>query len=152
MKRSTPGSVKFVWKSLNLTTYSIRLLQKLRLKIVSETNGDLHIRRTKLINKDLYDDEYLASFERTLITGLIQLIGWTFDLTHEWKINLYRLGFLISCLFYAFIHRLLAESHKYWLDYVVRPRAKHRQFFIILSLVKLMILVKHSLPKMRLHL
>ena len=33
-----------------------------RLKIVSETNVDLHIRRTKL--KNLYDNVYLASFGR----------------------------------------------------------------------------------------
>ena len=64
--------------SLDLTTCSIRLLHTDR---TSEdrlgTKGDLDVRRTKLINKDLYDNEYLASFGRTLITGLIQLVGWT---------------------------------------------------------------------------
>ena len=42
MKSSTSGSVKFVWMSLDLPTRSLE-----RMKIVSETNVDLHTRWTK---------------------------------------------------------------------------------------------------------
>ena len=50
-----------------------------RLKIVSGTNVDLHIRRSKLMSsfKNLYDDLYLASFGRKFITDLITLIAST---------------------------------------------------------------------------
>ena len=50
-----------------------------RLNIVSGTNVDLHIRRSKLISsfKNLYDDLYLASFGRKFITDLITLIAST---------------------------------------------------------------------------
>ena len=50
-----------------------------RLKIVSGTNVDLHIRRSKLISsfKNLYNDLYLASFGRKFITDLITLIAST---------------------------------------------------------------------------
>ena len=44
MKSSTSGSVKFVWISLDRPSRRIE-----RLKIVSGTNVDLHMRRTKLI-------------------------------------------------------------------------------------------------------
>ena len=55
-----------------------------RLKIVSRVNVNLRMRRTKLIDKSLYDKAYLALFGRQcikielkLVFGLIQLIGST---------------------------------------------------------------------------
>ena len=47
---------------------------------------DLHMRRTKLINKNLDDNVYLVSFGRKFITDLIQLSGSThpkFDVWHN---------------------------------------------------------------------
>ena len=49
MKSSTSGSVEFVGMSLDRPTRFIRLLQTHSLRIVSGTNVDLPIRRTKLI-------------------------------------------------------------------------------------------------------
>ena len=66
-------------QSLDRPTRSIRLLQtdRIRLKIISGTNGDdLHTRRTNIIN-DKIITVYLASFGRKFITDLIQLIGST---------------------------------------------------------------------------
>ena len=56
MESLTSGSVKFAWMSLDRPTRSIRLIE--RLKFVSGTNVDLHMRRTNV---------YLASFGRKFI-------------------------------------------------------------------------------------
>ena len=79
MKMSTSSSFTFVGMSLDHLKRSIRLSRQIeRLKIVSETNIDLHIRRTKLINSKFTDDNaFLASFGRKFITDMVELIGST---------------------------------------------------------------------------
>ena len=79
MKRSTSGSVKFVWMSLivqHVLSVCFRWIECL--KIAFRTNVDIHMQCTKLIN---WKFVWLASSGRKFIYGrlklLIQLIGST---------------------------------------------------------------------------
>ena len=64
----------YVWIVQHALSVCFRRIE--RLKIVFETNVDLHIRRTKVINKNLYDNVYLALFGRKFIKIAGSLYYW----------------------------------------------------------------------------
>ena len=69
------SSCEWVWIVQHVLSVCSRRIE--RLKIVSGTNVDFHMRRSKLIIKHVYHNVYLASFGRKFLTDLIQLIGST---------------------------------------------------------------------------
>ena len=69
------SSSEWVWIVQHVLSVCSRRIE--RLKIVSGTNVDFHMRRTKLIIKTVYNNVYLASFGRKFLTDLIELIGST---------------------------------------------------------------------------
>ena len=67
LKKRLQGNLISLYSILLLLFFSIRLLQTDR-TIFAEANVGLHMGRTKLINENLYDNVYLASYGIIFIT------------------------------------------------------------------------------------
>ena len=63
------SSSEWIWIVQHVLFVCSRRIE--RLKIVSGTNVDFHMRRTKLTIKHVYHNVYLASFRRKFLTDLI---------------------------------------------------------------------------------